>query len=317
MLLDEIDIFSPDRYAREGYPYGDWARLRREAPVVWYEKHEVFPFWAITRHDDMRSISRRPDRFLSAPNSIDIPAEASQLGYELPPTMISMDPPQHRVFRQLTHRRFTPRSLRAIEPAIDRIGAEIVEELARDGLEGECDFVERVSMRLPIAVIAWMLGVQRADWERLFDWTNRLTGPADPDYRGEGESPVETRARANREISEYFAELVTERRRRPQDDLVSALGAARVDGEPLPPAELLAYLMLLVVGGNETTRNATTGGLLALMANPDQLALLQREPELLDSAVEEILRWTSPIVHMGRTAARDVELRGPPHDRPG
>jgi cytochrome P450 len=310
MNLDSLDIFSPDAYAASGYPHAGWARLRREAPVFWYARNAVRPFWAVTRHADIVGISRQPELFQNGPNSIDIPSERGTGEFPLPPTIISMDPPRHGPFRQLVSRRFTPRALRALESDIERIGSEIVEGLARDGLEGECDFVERVAMPLPIAVIAWLLGVPGEDWKLLFDWTNRLAGPADPEYQRAGEHPGRTRGRAYAEVCAYFEELARARRRAPRDDLVSLLCAARIDGMQLSREELLAYCMILVVGGNETTRNATTGGMLAFIENPDQLALVQREPRLLDSAVEEILRWTTPIVHMGRTAARDLELGG-------
>ncbi len=221
-----------------------------------------------------------------------------------------MDPPKHGIYRQLLSRRVTPRALRRLEADIEQIGREIVDGLALGGLEGEGDFVERVAMPLPIAVIAWLLGVPREDWKLLFDWTNGLAGPADPEYQRAGEHPGQTRERANSELFAYFEQLVEARRRDPKDDLVSLLATARLDGKPLPQQELLSYCMILVVGGNETTRNATTGGLLAFIENPDQLALVQRNPDLLNSAVVEILRWTSPIVHMARTSLHDVELRG-------
>ena len=143
-------------------------------------------------------------------NNVDIPAEPGLGEYTLPPTIISMDPPRHGVYRQLLSRRFTPRALRALEADIERIGGEIVDELGRDGLDGECDFVERVAMPLPIAVIAWLLGVPREDWGRLFDWTNRLAGPTDPEYRQAGEHAGQTRARANAEIFGYFERLLEE-----------------------------------------------------------------------------------------------------------
>jgi cytochrome P450 len=306
--LEALEIFAPDRYAAEGYPYAAWAQLRRHAPVFWYARNRVQPFWAITRFSDIVWISRQPERFLNAPHSIDVPAEPGALAYEPPPTIISMDPPEHGIYRQLTSRRFTPRALRQIEPEIDAIGREIVDALGADGREGECEFVERIAMPLPIAVIAWLLGVPRADWQKLFDWTNQLAGAHDPEYRRTGETATETRERANRELYAYFAQLVEDRRRRPTEDLVSLLAHARVDAAPLPPLELLSYLMILVVGGNETTRNATSGALLAFLEHPEQLELLRCRPELLDAAVEEVLRWTTPIVHMGRTAAADVEL---------
>ena len=308
--LESIDIFSPEAYAARGYPHADFALLRKEAPVFWYPRNEVLPFWAITRHADIVSISKQPEHFLNAPNSIDIPAEPGAAEYELPPTIVSMDLPKHRIYRQLLSRRFTPRALHQLRADIEQIGREIVDGLAEGGLDGECDFVERVAMPLPMAVIAWLLGVPREDWNQLFDWTNQAAAPADPDFAGAGEHAGQTRERANSELFAYFAQLIEARRRKPEDDLVSLLGAAQLDGKPLPDHELLSYCMLLIVGGNETTRNATTGGMLALIENPDQLALVQRDPALLKPAVEEILRWTTPIVHMGRTSAHDVELHG-------
>ncbi len=283
--LESIDLFSPDVYAAEGYPHADWARLRREAPVFWYPRNKVQPFWAITRHADIVWISRQPERFPSGPNSVEIPADSGIGEFELPPTIISMDPPLHGIYRQLLSRRFTPRALRRLEADIEQIGREIVDGLADGGLEGEADFVERVAMPLPIAVIAWLLGVPREDWKLLFDWTNGLAGPADPEYQRAGEHPGQTRERANAELFAYFEQLAESRRRDPKDDLVSVLATARLDGKPLPQQELLSYCMILVVGGNETTRNATTGGLLAFIENPDQLAHVQRNPELLNSAV--------------------------------
>jgi len=308
--LESIDIFSPEAYAAHGYPHADWTRLRQEAPVFWYPRNEVRPFWAITRHADIVTISKQPTRFLSAPNNIDIPSDPGAAEFEPPPTIISMDPPKHGAYRQLVSRRMTPRVLQRIQADIEAISREIVDGLGEGTLDGECDFVERVSIPMPIAVIAWLLGVPREDWKLLFDWTNQLAAPADPEFKREGEHAGETRDRTVAELFAYFEQLVEVRRRTPADDLISVLVAARIDGQPLPRHELLSYCLAMVIAGNETTRNAITGGMLAFIENPDQLARVQRDPGLLDSAIEEILRWSSPIVHMGRTAAQDVELHG-------
>jgi cholest-4-en-3-one 26-monooxygenase len=227
-----------------------------------------------------------------------------------PPTLISMDPPQHGVYRQMVSKRFTPAAIRRYHPDVERIAKEVVDALIERGDSGECDFVRAVAAPLPIAVIAWMLGVPREDWERLFDWTNRTIGAGDPEYREEGKTPQETGRGAMIELFQYFTKLVEEKKRNPKDDLVTFFSRLEVDGKPLPFMEVLTWAFLIVIAGNETTRNATSGGMLAFVQHQDELRKLQRDPRLLDSAVEEVLRWTSPIIHFARTATCDFELRG-------
>jgi len=159
-------------------------------------------------------------------------------------------------------------------------------------------------------VIAEMLGVPRSDWRLIFDWTNRILGAGDPEYQEEGKTPIETMQAARLALFQYFQAMTQDRLENPKDDLVSVLSHAKVDGEPLPVFELMSYYFLLVVAGNETTRNATSGGLKLLMDNPDQLALAQKDPSLLKPMVEEIIRMTSPVIHFTRTAAEDVEFHG-------
>jgi cytochrome P450 len=163
---------------------------------------------------------------------------------------------------------------------------------------------------LPIAVIAWLLGVPRSDWKLLFDWTNRTIGSGDPEYQVEGQDPSETANQAMVELFQYFTKLVEEKRKNPADDLVTVFANAEVNGEKLPFMDVLTYCLIIVIAGNETTRNATSGGMLALAQNPGELARIQKDPSLLPSAVEEIVRWTSPIIHFARTTNQDVEIRG-------
>ncbi len=303
-----LDITSPDTYALHGYPHEVWTELRRDAPVRWFENGDAPSFWAVTKHADIVGISRDPQRFISEPMLV-LPSEANPPD-EMPAdlkTIITMDPPVHGVYRQLTSRRFTPRALRTMHDDIERIAVEILDSLATDE-EAECDFVTTVAAPLPIAVIAWILGLPRDSWDRLFDWTNRIAGSTDPEYQREGEDAAETGRKARLEVFEYFSALVEERRAHPRDDLVTALAGAEVDGQLLGPVELLSYYMILVSAGNETTRNATTGGLLAFLEHGDQWDRLVREPALLPSAIEEILRWTSPVIHFIRTATEDVRV---------
>jgi cytochrome P450 len=227
-----------------------------------------------------------------------------------PPTLIEMDPPKHGVYRQLVSKRFTPRYLERLHDDVEQIAGEIVDALVDKSDSGECDFVREVAAPLPIAVIAWLLGVPRSDWNLLFDWTNRTIGAGDPEYRQEGKTAQETARAAMTELFLYFSKLVEERKRKPADDLITLFTQARVDGEPLPPMDVLAWCLIIVVAGNETTRNATTGGMLAFVENPGELRKLQRAPGLLPSAVEEVVRWVTPIIHFARTATDDYELRG-------
>jgi len=308
--LPGAEILDPKRYASDGYPHADWARLRRESPVHWCARDSGEPFWAVTRHEDIVHISRQPERFLNAPRLV-MSFDQGLGEQDLPIRMLlNMDPPDHHQYRSLISKRFTPNALQKIKGQVDAIANEILDQVMKGGAEAETDFVGAVSARLPIWVIAQMLGVPRDDWELLFDWTNRTVGAADPEYREEGKSPRETIDAARLALFHYFNAMTEDRRKNPKDDLVSILANAKVGSLPLPPFELLSYYFLLVVAGNETTRNATTGGLLALIENPGELEKVRRNPKLLKPLVEEILRWTSPVIHFCRTPVEDVEIRG-------
>jgi cytochrome P450 len=300
-------LASASHYAASGYPFDAWKTLREEAPVYRVDARMNAPFWAITRHADIVEISRQPSLFLNAPRL----TLGTNEGMALPARMLlNMDPPEHHAYRSLVNKRFTPRAMSHITSRVDSIANGILDAVANGGKTGEIDFVERVAGLLPIWVIAEMLGVPRSDWNLLFDWTNRTVGAGDAEYQPSGQSGADTLEQAGNEMFEYFEALVEERRARPRDDLVSALAHATIDGAALPRYELLSYCFLILVAGNETTRNATSGGLLALIENPDQLSRVRRDPKLLKPLVEEILRWTSPVAHFCRTAARDLELHG-------
>jgi len=308
--LDELDIVSNDRYAEHGYPHEAWKRLRREAPVYWYQRDVKVPFWAITRHEDIVRISRRPDLHRNAPRlavfpEFSPPEEDERVARHL----LVMDAPDHVAYRKLAAPYFTPRAIRRLAASIEQIAAELLEDLARGGEPSELDFVTAVAAPLPLAVLADMLGVPRSDWQLMFRWTNAIVGAEDPEY-SQGESAEASAGTARRALFEYFWKMVEERRAQPRDDMVSVLANARLDGQQVPPFELLSYYFLLVIAGNETTRNAMSGGLQALIEHPDQLEALRRDPGLVDSAVEEIVRWTTPVIQFCRTPVRDFELRG-------
>jgi cytochrome P450 len=292
-----------------------WRRLRREprlhwtAPVYRRDGRRLFPgFWSVVKYDDVIAVSRDTTTFISG-KGIEMftdpedPPPAAGLGQQ----MIVTDPPRHVRLRRLVNKGFTPRAVAAFEPHVRQIATEILDQVAP---RGECDFVTDVAAILPLAVICDMMGVARDDWPLMFRLTNMVLGAGDPEYQPEGATGEQTAAEGHRRMFEYFARLVAERRRERKDDLVSVLEDAEIDGDKLTDEEILYFCFLLIVAGNETTRNAISGGLLALFDHPEQRARLQHSPDLLPIAVEEILRWVSPVMHMARTATRDTEIRG-------
>jgi cholest-4-en-3-one 26-monooxygenase len=305
--IDPLDLVDPERYARGGYPHDVWTRLRAEAPVAYFAPQGLEPFWAITKHADVLQIARDPQRFSSAQGITLRPA-----GVVFPPSemVVMLDPPKHGLVRRVANKRFTPRAVRDTGADIDRIAVGILGEAAPAGISGELDFVERIAAPFPLAVIAWVLGVPSDDWELLFRWTNEVIGKEDPEYRQPGESPGQTAKRARGELHAYFQTLIDERRRDPCDDLVSELTRGEIEGKALDEEQLVSYCELLVEAGNETTRNAISGGVLAFGEHRDEWEKLRAHPELMPDAVEEILRWTSPISHFTRTATEDCDVRG-------
>jgi cholest-4-en-3-one 26-monooxygenase len=224
--------------------------------------------------------------------------------------VVMLDPPRHGPVRRVANKRFTPRAVREQRDDIERIAVEVLGDAAPAGASGEFDFVDRIAAPFPLAVIAWVLGVPSDDWPLMFRWTNEVIGKDDPEYRRPGESPGQTSKRARGELHAYFRCLIDERRADPRDDLVSEMLRGEIDGAPLTGEQLVSYCELLVEAGNETTRNAISGGLLAFGEHREQWEALRDDPARLPDAVEEILRWSSPISHFTRTATQDYELRG-------
>src|SRR5581483_10172306 len=287
-----IDIATPLHYERNGYPHAEWAWLRRNHPVFWYDRPNVEPFWAITKHADIIEIGKQPDVFLNAPRLAvfpnDIPPPEDQPARHL----LNMDPPEHQKYRTVTSRWFTPRAVKGMAEKVARVSREVIDEAAR---KETGDFVQEISAKITIAVIAEMLGVPRSDWELLFRWTNETIAPHDPEFQ-RGASAQETLERARMELFGYFHQMSEARRRQPTDDIVSVVANGSVNGSEIPVMELLSYYFLLVVAGNETTRNAMTGGMLAFLENPEQWRKLCGDAALLDGAVEEIVRWVTPVI---------------------
>jgi cholest-4-en-3-one 26-monooxygenase len=306
--IDPLDLVDPARFARHGYPYATWATLRAEAPVAYMEPPGYPPFWAVTRHADIVEVATQPQLFCSS-GGITLDMDLSALDV-VPDMIVYLDPPQHGPLRKVANKEFLKSAVRAKNEEIERIASDIVNAAATGGDIGQCDFADTFAARFPVAVISWVLGVPKADWEHHFRWTNEVIGKDDPEYRQPGESPDQTAMRARGEIHRYFKSMVNDRREQPRGDLVTHLVQSEIDGRPLTQAQLISYCELLVEAGNQTTRDAIAGGMQAFSEHRGQWERLRAEPELLPGAVEEILRWVTPIAYFSRTAAEDCELRG-------
>jgi cholest-4-en-3-one 26-monooxygenase len=305
LALEKLDVISPAHYEANGYPHAEWTFLRKHAPVHRFTGDNFDPFYAIVKHADIVEIGKNPTDFIIEPRlavfTRDIPPDQTKLRH-----LLTMDPPEHRSYRAVTAKQFTPRMVQHWAPKVQRITRRILDEASDKGV---CDFVQDVAAPITIAVIAEMLGVPGEDWRLLFRWTNETIAPEDPEFQ-QGRTTEETLISARTELFKYFSDLSERRRKQPQDDMVSVVATGEVEGKRLEPFELLSYYLLLVVAGNETTRNAMTGGMLAFYENRDEWRRLVANPGLLDSAIEEIVRWTTPVIQFTREATRDYVLRG-------
>ena len=278
-------------------PDATYRRLRREAPVFWVEPHG---FWLLTKYADVHSVSKDPGRFCSSRGFRIHEGLKPQapVAADFPPTILSMDPPQHSKHRNIVTSFFTPRAVARLEARLRELARESIQEIS----PGESlDFVEAISVRLPVLAIAEMLGVPGSEREQFKEWSDALVALNDGD--------VEVLPRVA-ELFAYMSSHAMERRSNPRDDLLSALATAKPEGRLLEARELGMFGMLLLGGGNETTRNLISCGAEALMANPAQKAQLAVDPSQIPSAVEEMVRWTSPIRTFARTATCASEIRG-------
>ncbi|MEV5880463.1 cytochrome P450 [Streptomyces sp. NPDC052101] len=329
LTLDTLDITDESAYAAAGgYPYREFDLLRREAPVFWYRRPGFEPFWVLTRHEDIAWVSRNPKIFSSAqrvtldtPEAVDmfeiqLEQRAQMFGHrpDLPPALSYMDSPGHRHLRQVMAPCFTPKAIAELEDRFHELAAGYAAEfVARLDEHGTADVARHLSARLPVAAICELVGAPLKDWDDIFEWTEGTTGAADPENQREGEDAEATFARNMTALNGYVAGLVQERMAQIDGtgtDVLSRLARARIDGEPLAFHEILYTIFNLLVAGIGTTRNATTGGIQALLDHPEQLRKLNEDPSLVDSAVEEILRWTSIAVNFVRTARQDTEIGG-------
>jgi cholest-4-en-3-one 26-monooxygenase len=298
----DIDLADPDSF-RDGVPYEYFRALRREAPVHWNPLPDGGGFWALTKYDDVVAVSMDPVTFSSERHGVTISDLPPGQGDAARRMLLFMDPPKHTKYRRLVSKGFTPKIVREMEPHVRRLAAAIIDGVAE---RGECDFVSDLAAELPLMVILELLGVPVEDRRMIFDLSNRLIGFDDPEY-AEG---IQDSVAASLSMFAYANQLAAERRRAPRDDVVSVLLRAEVDGEALSEVEFNAFFLLLAVAGNETTRNLIAGGMQALFEHPDQWQALKADPALLDTAVDEMLRWVAPVIYFRRTATRDTVIRG-------
>jgi cholest-4-en-3-one 26-monooxygenase len=306
--LSNINVVGPDHYAKNGYPHAEWTWLRKNKPVAWLEHPNTEPFWAITKHADIIQIAKQAKLFSIAKRLLVFVPDTPQEPDPVPPFrhLLNMDPPEHGEYRSIVSRRFTPRAVRGLQAEIERITRDVMDSVMD---RNECDFVIDISSKIPVAVIAELLGAPRKDWDQLFRWTNEIIGGGDPEFQ-QGTGPDETFDRARMGVFQYFTDLIAERQKHPTEDITSVVANSSVNGAPMAQFEMLSYFLLLVVAGNETTRNATTGGLQAFIDHPDQWQRLRKDPALLKPAIEEIVRWVTPVIQFARTATADTEIRG-------
>ncbi|AYE96568.1 cytochrome P450 [Mycobacterium paragordonae] len=298
---DAAAVLNPDTFIT-GAPFDAMARLRADAPVHPVQMSGLPRAWLLTKHADVRLVSRDTDTFTSNRGNTLVEVEAGPTSAMLP----GIDPPRHVHYRKLINQGFTARNVLRLEPHMRQVARNIVADITE---KGEFDAVPDISAEMSLQVIADVLGVPAEDRMEVFRWSNAIgtLGIEDPDY-----APTpEALGQAAAEMFRYCGELVKHRRTHGlTDDILSALLAAEVDGEKLNRDQLNEFFLLLAIAGNETTRNTLSHGILALSRHPEQQALLAREPDAVKPAVEELLRWASPVMHFRRTVTRDVEIRG-------
>ncbi len=307
----EFDLTDPECFAKQDF-HPMFQRLRVEDPIHWTQGRLKRGFWSITRYEDALTAYRDPLTFSSQRYSVGLPSnrEAEQM---LTPEMrgcgqmlIGTDPPRHNAMRKRFNDAFLPRSVAQLESSGRSIVGAIIDAVAS---RGQCDFVVDVAARLPMAIICEMMDIPRDNWESMFKWGNMVLGGEDPEYQVGG-SAMGTAMEGGMHIFMLCSELAKYRREHPANDLLSVIATARLDGELLTDMEIGHNAVMFVLGGLETTRNAISGGVLELIRNPDQFKRLAENPSMMPAAIEEILRWTTPITHIMRTATRDFEWRG-------
>jgi cytochrome P450 len=313
----EIDnaVVSHDTYTDEARVRSIFSQLRAEDPVHWTQPTDYQPFWTVTRHADLTQVGKRNDVFINEPNTFVMSDdEAARMVAETQGTkrytrmLVHMDGQDHRAHRGIAQSWFMPANLKRLDATVEALALELIDKMERQDCQSE--FVMDIAVWYPLRVIMTLLGVPQSDHPHLLKLTQRIVAPADPSLLKEGQDAKAYKGPATREFMEYFGKLYEERRQNPTDDLASLLANAKIDGEDVGRFEVLSYFIILATAGHDTTSSSLSGGLLALIESPTEMARLRSEPALMTSAVDEMFRWVTPVKHFMRTAVDDCEVGG-------
>jgi len=316
MAVDELTVeqaakvfADPGAYTDAAYFHRACARLRREAPIPLVEADGYPPFYALTRHADVMEAERRPEVFRNLPQPVLMETEMEAVVRRAGDlaTLVHMDDPDHRKYRALTADWFQPSSLARLEGRIAELARRAVDRMAELG--GECDFAADIAVPMPLEVILSILGLPESDYPRMLQLTRELFQGDDPEY-ARGSGSFEEFMTVMYDFFGYFGALVDERRARPTDDLASVIANAVVDGEPIWPFQQISYYVIIATAGHDTTSFTMAGGLQALLENPGELERLRRDPSLIATAADEMVRWVSPVRHFLRNVAEPAEIAG-------
>jgi len=305
MELSDIDLIDSTNFI-DAVPHEWFAELRRRAPVYWHEETDGPGFWAVTKYDDCVNVNRDYEHFSSAKRATliwDMPEEALEQQKLM---MLNMDPPLHTRYRRLVNKGFTPRMVNSLEQKIHETTDAIIDAVIE---KGQADFVTDLSAELPLQVIADLLGVPQEDRHNMFDWSNRMIGQEDPEFQSDA-SGEEYATAAAMELYAYASQLYAHKRAAPAEDLMSVLTSVDIEGDKLSELELELFFLLLTVAGNETTRNLMSGAMHAFFQHPDQWQRLVADRSLLPGAIEEMLRFVTPVMNFRRQTTGPVEIRG-------
>ena len=306
-------IAYPETYADEKELHDIFTFMRKEDPVSWVEPDQFRPFWAITKHEDIIEIEKQNELFINDPRTtlMDIPTEDAIKEFTggshlLVRSLVHMDNPDHQLYRSLTQKWFAPPNLESLKKDIRNIAKEYVNKMVDHG--NECDFAKDVAIFYPLRVIMSILGVPKEDEPRMLRLTQELFGGRDEDMiRDESETSSESNTITD--FFEYFNALTEDRRKNPTNDVSSVIANAKINNEQLGHLEAMSYYIIIATAGHDTTSSSTAGGILALIENPDQLSKLKNNPSLMTSAVEETIRWVTPVKNFFRTATQNYDLK--------
>ncbi len=312
-----LDLISPQSYGEHGAPHDRWTELRHAEGWHFCDPPGFDSFYPVVRHAEICEISKRPDDFISR-YGIVLESDEQKItlrqdrSFGEMRSIIGMDPPEHRDFRRVAAPWFTPRAIGGTEEIVKESARGLIDKLVdqASGGDGECEFANDVAAAHPLRVLSTILGVPRDQEPQILRLTNELFAGDDPDLQREGEDRIQAFDELAKDLFVLFSSIIADRRANPKDDLASLLANGTVKGEPMGMMETLGYYLITFSAGHDTTKNALAGGLRALAEHPEEFEKLKRDPSLVPSAVEEIIRWTSPVNYMKRVVSKDLEFHG-------